>query len=472
LLSYFRVNAPYQYVVLLGLLVLIRLPFLLSPLPLLIPELNWLLVGEQMATGKTLYRDIWDNLSPLAAGTYWVLHLAFGRSVTALHLAAAILTVFQIGYFNYLCSARGVFVERNFWPGLFYALFLNMSFDCSTLSPVLLSTTFLLPALNILLRQLERQGATDDVFELGVYLGLSALCYLPSALFVAWAVLSLVLYSGASLRQHVLLLLGFFVPVLLTMLYYYFADGLDELNRNLLTSVFRVQRFGRSDFGNVAIALLVPLVLGGLGVVSLFGAQGRYVNFQQRTQQIILLWLLTALLTVGLMPYLAPMLFVSLVPPMAFFAVLYFQTVRRAWQAELGFLVAVGLVVGVLYQSIWQIVPGVDAGRLRSLRVGPSPEIGLLRNKKLLVFGDDLNAYQYNRPATPYVNWQLARYDLEHLDNYEAVVNVYDHIRRDPPDYILDRQRVMPTLLQRAPALGSQYRLTSRANLYRRTKPG
>lgn len=469
MLSYFRVNAPYQYAVLLGLLVLIRLPFLASPLPLLIPELNWLLVGEQMATGKTLYRDIWDNVSPLSAGVYWLLNVVFGRSAIALHVAAAVVTVFQVGYFNYLCSARDVLPERNFWPGLFYALFLNMSFDCSTLSPVLLSTTFLLPAFNTLLRQMGRQGATDDVFELGAWLGLAALCYLPSALFVFWATLSLVLYSGASFRQHMLMLFGFLFPILATLLYYYFADSLDDLNRNLLTSVFRVQRFDLPELGSVALALIVPLILGGLGFFSLITSAGRYINFQQRAQQIMMLWFLTALLTIVLMPFLAPMQFVSFIPPMAFFAVLYFQNIPRAWQRELVFAIAVGLLIVGLYQGVWQVFPGLNAGRLQSLRVAPSPETGRLRDEKILVLGDDLNAYQHNRLATPYLNWQLARYDLDNLDNYEAVVSVYDHLRRDPPNYILDRQGVIPMLLRRAPALTSQYQRTSQPGLYRRT---
>ncbi len=436
---------------------------------MLLPELNWLLVGEQMADGKTLYRDIWDNLSPFSAGVYWLLNVVFGRSVMALHGAAAVLTVFQIGYFNYLCSARGVLQERNFWPGLFYVLFLNMSFDCSTLSPVLLSTTFLLPAFNTLLRQMGRQGAADDVFELGAWLGLAALCYLPSALFVVWAVLSLVLYSGASFRQHMLMLLGFSFPVLTTLLYYYFADSLPDLNRNLLTSTFRVQRFIIRDLGSVALALLVPMGLAGLGFFSLITSAGRYINFQQRAQQIMMLWFLTALLMVALMPFLAPMLFVSFVPPMVFFSVLYFQNIRRAWQRELVFIIAISLLIIGLYQGLWQVLPALNAGRLRSLAVGPSPETAQLYDQKLLVLGDDLNAYQHNRPATPYVNWQLARYDLEQLDNYEAVVSVYDNLRRDPPTYILDRQHVMPTLLRRAPALATQYRLTNQPNLYQRT---
>src|SRR5205823_8370720 len=133
------------------------------------------------------------------------------------------------------------------WPGLLYMIFLNLSADCTTLSPVLLSTTFLLLAFSTLIQQLERRGATDEVFEVGFYIGLATLFYLPSALFIFWAVASLLFFTGATFRQHSLTLFGFLFPTLLTILYYYFNDGLDEFNRNLLASVFQVRQYDMTD---------------------------------------------------------------------------------------------------------------------------------------------------------------------------------------------------------------------------------
>jgi hypothetical protein len=242
LLSFFRLTGTLQLVSLLALLVVIRLPFLLSPPPLLIPELNWMLVGEQIHRGHLLYRDIWDSISPLSALTYWLMDVAFGRSLMAYHVAGTLVAAFQVFYFNWVMNVRDVYPERNFIPGLLYALFLNMSFDCSTLSPVLLSTTFLLLAFGTLIKQMERKGATDEVFEIGFYISIAALFYLPSALFIVWAILSLLLYTGASFRQHSLSVFGFAFPILLTLLYYYLADSLTDFNRNLLASVFRVRQ--------------------------------------------------------------------------------------------------------------------------------------------------------------------------------------------------------------------------------------
>ncbi|GAB3495039.1 hypothetical protein GCM10027341_11860 [Spirosoma knui] len=468
MLSFFRSYFPYQYVSLLGLLFLIRLPLLLHPFPLLVPELNWMLVGEQLNQGDLLYRDLWDSISPLSAVVYWGIDALFGRSSIALHGAATLVSVLQIVYFNYVTNNRDVYPDRSFWPGLIYMLFLHLSFDCLTLSPVLMSTSFLLLAFGTLIRQMERRGATDEVFEVGFYIGIAALFYLPSALFILWATLSLLFFTGATFRQHSLSLFGFLFPVAATVFFYYLSDSLDDFNRNLLSSVFRVRQYSLSDFQSLFASLLIPIGLGILGFLSLFNATSRYVNFQQRVQQIMMIWFVIAFLSIGLMPFLAPMSFLSFVPPMAYFAVYYFENIRKAWMREVSFTIAFGLMLLLFYQGALGLIPGAELGRLSSLQVRPSPLPANIQNQHVLIIGEDISAYRNNQPATPYLNWDLAKYDLKNLDNYEAVINVFDHFRQDPPDYIIDHEDVVQKLFQRAPALAAQYEKMPTAGVYKR----
>lgn len=468
MLRFFQSYFSYQYVFLLGLLVLIRLPLLLHPFPLLIPELNWMIVGEQMSQGNLLYRDIWDSVSPLSALVYWGIDSIFGRSPVVLHGAATLVSVFQIVYFNYLTNVRDLYPDRSFWPGLLYMLFMHLSFDCLTLSPVLMSTSWLLLAFGTLIRQMDRRGATDEVFEVGFYIGIAALFYLPSALFILWAIVSLLFYTGATFRQYSLSVFGFLFPFAATVLFYYMCDSLDDFNRNLLASVFRVRQYSLSDFQSLFASLLIPLGLGVLGFLSLFNRTGGYVNFQQRVQQIMAIWFVVAVLTIGLMPFLAPMAFLSFVPPMAYFTYYYFENIRKGWLAETSFSIAFLLMLLLFYQGALGLIPGAELGRLSTLQVKPSPLPGNIRDRNVLIIGEDLSAYRQNRLATPYLNWDLAKYDLKNLDNYESVINVFDHFRQDPPDYIVDREKVVDKLFQRAPAIAAQYEKTSVADVYKR----
>ncbi|GAB4023855.1 hypothetical protein [Spirosoma koreense] len=468
MLRFFQSYFPYQYVGLLGLLILIRVPLLLHPFPLLIPELNWMVVGEQMSQGYLLYRDIWDSVSPLSGLVYWGIDSVFGRSPIALHGAATLVSVFQIVYFNYLTNNRDIYPDRSFWPGLLYMLFMHLSYDCLTLSPVLMSTSWLLLAFGTLIRQMDRRGATDEVFEVGFYIGIAALFYLPSALFIVWATLSLLFYTGATFRQYSLSMFGFLFPIAATVMFYYLFDGLDDFNRNLLASVFRVRQYSLSDFQSLFASLLIPLGLGILGFLSLFNRTGGYVNYQQRIQQIMMIWFVTAVLTIALMPFLAPMAFLSFVPPMAYFTYFYFENIRKAWIAETSFTIAFVLMLLLFYQGALGLIPGAELGRLSSLQVRTSPLPADIRDQRVLIIGEDLSGYRQNRLATPYLNWDLAKYDLKNLDNYDSVIHVFDRFQKDPPDYIVDHENVVQKLFQRIPALAAQYEKTTVSDVYKR----
>jgi hypothetical protein len=80
LLGYFRINDPYRLVIIFILLLILRLPYLISSEWLSIPELKWMLIGERMNDGAMLYVDIWDDIAPLSALVYKGINFAAGRA--------------------------------------------------------------------------------------------------------------------------------------------------------------------------------------------------------------------------------------------------------------------------------------------------------------------------------------------------------------------------------------------------------
>ncbi|TDB67924.1 hypothetical protein [Arundinibacter roseus] len=465
MLSFFRVNATYQNISLVLFFVLLRLPFLWNEVPLLIPELSWMLVGEQMNRGFMLYRDIWDNMSPFSGLVYWLIDSLFGRSQVVFQAVAAGLSIFQILYFNYVCLSRDVFSERTYIPGMIYALFLNLSFDLATLSPMLMASTFLLLAWGALIKILERRQVTNEIFELGIYIGIATLFYLPAALFMVWAFVSLLFYTGATLRQHVMGFFGSIFPLLMVVLFFYLNDGVESLNRNLLTSVFQVRQYDLNDFSSLIISLLLPLLLGGLGFFRML-TSSRLVTYQSRIQQSMAAWFIVAVLMIPLMPYLAPMQFIVFVPVAAFFATYYFQSYKKRWLAELLFLFVLGGITLIQYQGLLALDPYLTLGRLENLRAKAAALPPEISQKRILVIGEDKGEYLNNFTATPYLNWDLARYDLENLDNFDSVIHIYDNFRQDPPDYIIDKKNIMPRLFARVPALKKRYKLSRWKGIY------
>ncbi|GAB3166451.1 hypothetical protein [Telluribacter humicola] len=465
MLSFFRVNAVYQNISLVLFFLLLRLPFVLTDVPLLVPELNWMLVGEQMSRGFMLYRDIWDNVSPFSGLVYWSIDTLFGRSQWTYQIIAAVLSIFQILYFNYVIHSRELFTERSYVPGAIYALMLNISFDLATLSPMLMATTFLVLAFGTMVKTITRRQVTNEVFELGMYIGVATLFYLPASVFVVWASVSLLFYTGATFRHYLLGFFGSAFPLLMVVLFFYLNDGIYSLNRNLLTSVFQVRQYNLNDFSSLLISLLIPLVVGVMGFMRLFSS-ARFVNYQSRVQQIMAIWFFTSILTIPLMSYLAPMQFVIFIPPAAFFATHYFQSFKKQWAAELIFLGVMGGILLIQYQGVLDLVPQLSVGRLENLRTKQALLPEEIKGKHILVLGEDEGEYMNNFSATPYLNWDLASYDLENLDNFDSVIHVYDNFRQDPPEYVIDKQNIMPKLFERVPALKRRYKPSKWKGIY------
>ncbi len=466
MLSFFKVNANYHWISLVALLGLMRLPFLFYPLPLLIPELQWMLIGEKMGQGFMLYRDIWDNLSPLSAVVYWLIDSFFGRSQVAYQLIAAILTIFQALYFNYLGQERQFFSERNYVPAFLYLLFANISFDFSTLSPALISTTFILLALGGLTKQMQREGVTEDVFEIGFYLSMATLFYIPSVVFLVWIVLVLFIYTGATIRLHALAIFGFLFPIALTLIFFFFQNASDSLNRNLLFSIFQTRQYNLNSFQAVIVVFFIPVLIGVLGFFRTVSF-GRFTNYQSRVQQIMMLWFIMGMLTVVLMPYIAPMQFMVLLPPIVFFANNFFLlSKRRLWLSELlTFVIFLG-IFGLQYSALTNPTSGWTVARLDNLRTQTKQLPIEIKNQRILVIGNDEGEYRDNFPATPYLNWDLAQYDLENPENYQSVISIYDNFTADPPKYVIDKTNTMTKIFKHIPQLANRYKTTNQKGIY------
>ena len=161
MIRFFKAFDPLRIIVLLLVLLLLRLPMMISGTPLLVPELDWLVIGERMNDGFGLYRDIWDTIEPLSAGVYFMLDKLFGKSQLSYQIVALILLYLQALLFNLVININNLFNERTLVPGLLYVLFASLFFDFLTLSPVLMGLPFLILALHFIFIQM-RSGTDDE----------------------------------------------------------------------------------------------------------------------------------------------------------------------------------------------------------------------------------------------------------------------------------------------------------------------
>ncbi|PSR55238.1 hypothetical protein AHMF7605_17850 [Adhaeribacter arboris] len=226
MIRYFRSLLLSRLLALVLLFLAIRVPLVFWGVPLTLPELKSMVLGERMANGYLLYRDIFDNEAPLAAGIFWLIDLLTGRSVLVYRILPMILLFIQALRLNSIFNRHNVLPDRTFLPALLYLVAGSVFFELDTLTPLLLGMTFIVFSLNYLISFSKEGENNRQLFKAGFILGLGALCYLPLVLFLIVAIFAIILFASGSVRSSLLLLCGFIFPYSLVLTYYLYTNTL------------------------------------------------------------------------------------------------------------------------------------------------------------------------------------------------------------------------------------------------------
>ncbi len=464
MLSYFRINDPYRMIGIFLLLFLLRLPVFISDGFFTLPELNWMLVGEKIAGFHLPYVGVWDNIAPLSAFTYGVIDFIFGRSQLAYIILATLLVTYQCIIFNGFLLGTKAYNENTYVPALIYGLLVSISFDFFTLSPVLLSLTCVLLSLRVVFYQVDNPLQDKSILASGLLLGLAALFYLPSVIFIFSMLFAFVLFANLSPRQYLLLFYGVCLPIVFLALIFYWLDGFQPFVSQYLLSYFKLDARHTINFLPFLLIGAVPFIFF---LVALFGVTKesiRYTNHQTRLQQIMLSMLGGGLLILILDKERAVHHLLFIAPPLAFYITHYLLNIRRILLAE-GLMTLLLLYVVIMDYGAFYGFFGIDQiTKNEEMLVQPTAYDEKVKDKKILVLGENLNIYENAKLATPYLNWHLSSEKLREVNYYDNLSQVYKDFKEDMPEIIIDETQTMPLLQSRIPLLKESYQ--KQGNLY------
>lgn len=454
MLQFFRTYDPFRLLTVLLFLLALRLPLLLnvffSDIPLLSPVLDFMLVGERVAEGNALYKEVFAGVAPFSAWFYASLDILFGRSVLGYALVGTGLLFIQALIFNTLLLRRDFLLDRGYVPALLYVFFGSISFDYFTVSPVLLSLTFLLLVLREIFTLTENTH-DQTLFTIGLYLGIATLFHLPSSIFLFWVSVGLGVFRSTSFRQHLLVLFGFAFPILLLGLYFFWNDSLIDFVVQYVSSISFAPKFYLSiqDF---VILLAFPTLFLVLAVLNMFSSFS-LTNYQSYCRQMMIFWLVAAAFSLLLCKYWLPFQFALFLPALAFFGTYYLFSIQRKWISELVFLSVLGGIGLQLWATRTEIFYPIDYSEAIITR----PTDFDLKNEKIWVFGKNHSYYIDNKPVTPYLDWKLTQKRIEALNDYQALLLFYNQIEKDKPQFIIDQEKQLPPLFERIPLLSQKY---------------
>jgi hypothetical protein len=454
LLSFFRVNDPYRLIGVIVILFLIRFAFLINPDFIFVQEIKWLLLGEKISQGNLLYKEVWDTTAPFSALAYGFVDLLFGKSLTAYRIIALGLTFFYSLYFSRILINNNIYLEKTYVPAIVFSIFNCLFIDLFTLTTPLLGLAFILLSLDYMFKLLDKGLQDNQFYNIGFLIGIAALFYLPYATFLIFAMFTMFLYSNTSLRKYLLTVLGFLFPYLILFIFYSLYYGLDNFYYMYIISFLTIDKYIPVGIENQILLIIVPVLLVVLAMGKLLVAP-RFVNYQQKTQQMMFFYLITAGLSYFLIVDINPSHLVLAIPGFTFFATHYFLLIRKKLFSELSFLIFMGAVP--------VLTLGISSGTIQNNWIDYKDMLVSLRNtdeinhKKIVVLGNDVSPYVDNSLATPYLNWNLSKNHFERLKYFEVVLAAYKNFKGEMPEYIIDQTKSTPKLFAQIPAIGNNY---------------
>ncbi len=450
LLSFFKVNDPFRLIGIGIYFLLLTLVYLLiTPFPITAPQLTWMLLGQRLGEGYYLYQDIIDDTGPLSAGFFTFMDYFFGRSQLAFELVGRCLVLFQIIYWNSILIKFRVFDENTYLPAIIMAALFHISFDLLGLTPALLASTFLMLALAQLFSHTMLQKETSEsTLLIGIFGGLAAGFHPNFILFLPYMIFSGIAVSGFNFRQLMLSLVGYFLPLLLISVFYYWNDGLEEALEIWPMAFLSSKYYYQSPLSWLIIGS-VPLALAMVGYLFASLFRGATIN-QQKQRQLMLIWLIFSTMQFFILKRQAAFQLVILLPGLTYLITHFFLNIKKTVIANLSFYTLV-LAVPVFAWFFWQ-------GTVKGSGYFVTESTDLRAPDGIMVMGNDLSPYLHSNLAGPFLNYELSRIYLNKEQDLRKKARLFQMLENQRTAVVVDPNGIFKELLKEFPGLEIRYR--------------
>ncbi len=413
-------------------------------------EIKNYLIGQKLNQGFRLYKDIRDNTGPFATGFYQLLDFLSIPLSSNPYIAFGISSI-QAYIFHQTIKQFELMPKMGGMAFGIYLLLFHLTIEFHVPDPALIGLTFLLLAWKEIIQQQRTLLVNDRVFLVGIYLATATLFFPAYFWLLPWAILSLLFYSGISIRQILLTLMGYLIVLVITSIVFSFRGNLPYLWQVYRNSAFEFQLISVKEGKEVLFFYAPAILFGAFGLYKVVG-NPKIRAHAQKAQQTTLIWLFFSLIAITNFPAYYRINFVLLLPPFAYLGLNVFYLIKKYWQKELVLLALIGAVF-FTYQQDEPIEQ-----KTKKIQIS---------GQKLLILGPEIEEYLTNEMVGPFVNWDLAKPLLNNLNSYKNVIIVQEYFIKDRPTYIYDSEGYFKKIEQHLPSITQEYVLVS-PKLYRK----
>lgn len=197
---FFRTNYIGQYILTFVLSIVLWMGAFINPQPM-------------ETTNSFLYESLYNLFSP-----YPLLST----------ILAYLIVLIGAFYFNNMLYKHKLIPHNNFLPA-FLCLLMASAMPSQTLSPMLVSGIFILISLNYVLDCDDMNKTTNKVFSAALMISVASLFYQVSLYFLAYLLISFLVYKIYSWREWIIIFLGYALPQIILLVYCFMTDKLTVL---------------------------------------------------------------------------------------------------------------------------------------------------------------------------------------------------------------------------------------------------
>ncbi len=192
-------------------------------------------------------------------------------------VAAVVLVFIQAVLVNTLADEFRLMGDRNWFPGLFYALTASALPEFLFVSAPLVAATFVPFSLWRIYNAYQKPNVSGAILDGALWIGVASLFYPPALWFIVAAFAGFEVVRIFRFHERLVFLVGVFVPLFLGWLWYFWADRGGEFRALQWGNLFQWYRFDaaidtKTLLKTALIILLALVFLVGLG--SLYSRKG------------------------------------------------------------------------------------------------------------------------------------------------------------------------------------------------------
>lgn len=250
----------------------------------------------------------------------------------------------EAGIWNRIVNKHSLLRQSTWFPFFFMVILLSCRASLVGFYPALVSSLFLVLAINKLISSYMKERALSEVFDSGLYVGVATLFYIPSMAFLILLWIGLLILRTINWREWACTIIGFLLPFVFTYTYnLVFHPNYPWYNK--IASEFFYHSVHLS-FSWEQITIIVIILLTAAGSVWFFVNHIKDNVVKAQKFWTVMLWfILVAALAVLICPVKDSRAFSILAIPGSFILSAYFLKTRAKLLPELLFI---SLLAGVI----------------------------------------------------------------------------------------------------------------------------